>query len=434
MSAGQENPFSPRTVLGLLLFGAVAFIALLWSIGAGLTTGDANDGGGHAEGRGRNGYAAMARYLDKRGYAVSRVRSLPALDDPGLLILTPPHDADGAALNTIVDARRTVGPTLVITPKWRTYPFPANTAKVPKGWVGLAGADTPDWPRFRDDVSVAIAPMRGGGRTARWSGAGLSGALPVSESVEAGTGKYLVPLVTGDQDARVLAGYINDQGYYAGLETIAADGGAERAEEADEDQYPLVLVFEPDLVNNYGMADAANARLAQRLVDAMLDGAPRTVAFDLTLNGYARSANLLTLAFKPPFLAATLCLLLAALAVGWRAFLRFGPARRGTREIAFGKAALVDNAAGLIRRARRLHLIGGPYADAARERLARGLGLPAQADAAGTEAAIDRALAGSHPDLPPFSVAAAALRAARKPLDLLRSARDIHALERTLIR
>ena len=83
MNAGQENPFSPRTVLGLLLFGAVAFIALLWSIGAGLTTGDANDGGGHAEGRGLNGYAAMARYLDKRGYAVSRVRSLPALDEIG---------------------------------------------------------------------------------------------------------------------------------------------------------------------------------------------------------------------------------------------------------------------------------------------------------------------------------------------------------------
>ena len=106
---------------------------------------------------------------------------------------------------------------------------------------------------------------------------------------------------------------------------------------------PIIVVFEPDLLDNYGMAGAANALLADRLVHAATDGA-RVVNFDLTLNGFARTPNLLTLAFTPPFLAATLCLLLAALAVGWRAFLRFGPPRTATRAIAFGKRALVANA------------------------------------------------------------------------------------------
>jgi hypothetical protein len=181
------------------------------------------------------------------------------------------------------------------------------------------------------------------------------------------------------------------------------------------------------------MAKFENAQLADRLVHALAGGS-RTVIFDLTLNGFKRTPNLLTLAFTPPFLAATLCLLLAALVAGWRAFLRFGPPRRAARAIAFGKGALVSNAAGLIRRTCRLHLIGGPYATRARERLARALALPRLADAEATEAAIDRALAGRQPDAVPFSVIAARLRNARTHNDIMKAAQDLHALERTLIR
>ncbi len=433
MSERGDNPFDPRMVLALLGFGAVVFVALLYMIGAGMTGGDPNDGGGHIGGKGLNGYAALGQYLEKRGYAVSRVQSDGALDAPGLLVLTPPHQAEGKAIEAIVGKRRRIGPTLVITPKWRAAPFPMGTKGVKKGWVNLFDAATPDWPGFLDDVTVKVEPMRAGGKIARWSGAGLSGALPVSESVESGLGKTIVPLVTGAQDSRVLAGFIADDGYYDALENLG-ETGYTASDDADPELYPLVVVFEPDLLDNYGLADAANAQLAEKLIRASLGGEAKQVAFDLTLNGYARSANLLTLAFTPPFLAATLCLLMAALAVAWRAFNRFGPPQLGTRAIAFGKRALVDNAAGLIRRTRRFHLIAPPYADAARERLARALGLSAHADAAATEAAIDRALAARHPNLPPFSARVAALRAARKPLDLLRAAQDLHALERTLTR
>ena len=181
------------------------------------------------------------------------------------------------------------------------------------------------------------------------------------------------------------------------------------------------------------MRDQANARLAERLVHAATGGA-QIVNFDLTLNGFTRALNLLTLAFTPPFLAATLCLLLAAVATGWRAFLRFGPPRAGVRAIAFGKQALVSNAAGLIRRSRRLHLITTPYATRARERLVQALALPRLADVAATEAAIDRALAARAPEATPFSAIAARLRAAHSPHDIIKAAQDLHALERTLIR
>jgi hypothetical protein len=87
----------------------------------------------------------------------------------------------------------------------------------------------------------------------------------------------------------------------------------------------VIFVFDADLFNNYGMSRASNAQLAEKLIQATLDGDPRKVSFDLTLAGYGRSPSLLALAFTPPFLAATLCLLLAAAVTLWRAYQRFGP-------------------------------------------------------------------------------------------------------------
>lgn len=433
MTDGNPPPFSPRAVLALVLLGGATFVLLLWLIGAGMTGGDTNDGGGHAGGRGLNGYAAMAGYLERRGLDTAIVRSEGGLDAPGLLVLTPPHDADAEQLARIVDRRRSIGPTLVILPKWIALPIPAQAAHpaAREGWVMLAGARPPQWPGFYDDIGVTLEPMRAGGQVAGWQAAGLSGALPVSEQVLSGSGPYLVPLVQGS-DGRMLAGWFRDGGIYPGLEAISMRPPAPHGEDAT--LFPLVFVFEPDLLDNYGMADHENALLAERLIRAGLANAgSNTVAFDLTLHGFARSANLLTLAFTPPYLAATLCLLLAALAVGWRAFLRFGPAVANGRDVAFGKRALVENAAGLILRTGRLRLIGPPYVAQARDRIARALGLP-HADAGATDAAIDRALAARDPHAPAFSAVAARIALARRTPELLRAARDLHSLERTLCR
>ena len=182
------------------------------------------------------------------------------------------------------------------------------------------------------------------------------------------------------------------------------------------------------------MARPQSAELAERLVRAAGVSPGGPVLFDLTLNGLGQSANLLTLAFTPPFLAATLCLLLAAVVTGWRAFLRFGPPFMPDRAIAFGKLALVANAAGLMRRSGRLHLLANPYADRARERLAQALALPSALDAEAAGHAIDRALASRRPDAEPFTALVERLKAARGPHDLLKAARDLHALERMLIR
>ena len=431
MSEEAANPFNPRAVLALVLLGSALFVALLYMIGSGMDGGSTNDGGGHAGGKGLNGYAALADLLERRGYTVSRARNKGRLEDPGLVVLTPPLGGDAEKLSEIIAKRRRTGPTLLVLPKWQTSP--ANAAngqpQARKGWVVVDDGRPPDWGNAIKDVGpLDLKIDEQHGESARWHGLGRDGALAAPKVVQTMTSGSMVALVR-DGNGQMLAGYLDDSGTYPSLDE---DAGVSSSTADDEELQPLVIVAEPDLLNNFGLADRDRDMLALALVSSAMEHKHLPVSFDLTLNGYARSANLLTLAFTPPFLAATLCLLIAALAVGWRGFLRFGPPRSTVRAIAFGKRALIANAAGLIRRSRRLHLVGAPYADHVRERLARALALPRIADAAATEAAIDRALAARAGSAKPFSLAASRLRAARRPVDILKAAQDLHSLERTL--
>lgn len=434
MSGRTAGPFSPRVALGLVLFGALCFVGLLWIIGSGMDDPAPRASGAHVQGKGLTGYAALAQYLEKRGYAVTPVRSRAALDQPGLLILTPVHAADPEELEQVVAQRRGAGPTIVVLPKWVAIPLPKNMPKAKDGFVRLLDAQMPEWKGFYDTLTVHGGALETGPQPGAWESANLTGELPYPKQVFSGRGEYLIPLVVSNQTRGVLAGYESDGGDYPALRAISIDLDEGELGEEPIQQYPVIFVFDADLFNNYGMGRQSNALLAEKLVQAALDGGPRKVAFDLTLAGYGRSPSLLALAFTPPFLAATLCLLLAAAVALWRAYQRFGPPVVAGRALAFGKRELVGNAAGLIQRARRLHLLGAPYADAARERLVGALALPARLSHQQAEAAIDRALTARNPDSVLFSDTSARLRAARKPTDLLRAARQLHALERTLTR
>lgn len=424
------NPFTLRSALLLVLGGGALFVALMWMIGAGLGASSANDGGGHGAGKGLNGFAGFARLIEAQGRVVRMSRSDKATGEPGLLVLTPPAHAEGAEIERMVNQHRTTGPTIVVTPKWQAIPIPATVRPegAKQGWVQLAGTEPPQWEGFLDDVGVAVGAMRGG---SRWQAQGFGGKLPDPAQVLTGSGSRLVPVVDGS-DGGILAAYVADGGHYPGLEAMALDRPGATVQ--GQSLWPLIVVFEPDLIDNYGLAREENARLALALVDAATNGEEMPVVFDLTLNGHARMSNLLTLAFTPPFLAATMCLLLAAVVIGWRAFLRFGPPRGVTRAIAFGKRALVANSAGFVRRTRRLHLVTLPYADRARVALTRALGLARQPSVEDAERAIDRALAARAPDAQPFSHIAARLRTAGNVTQAVTAARELHALERKLTR
>ena len=198
MSGRGGNPFSPRVTLALVLFGMAAFVALLWMIDSGFGDPGPRASGAHARGKAINGYAALYDYLGKRGFQVSAVQSRAALKQPGLLILTPLHQADPKEIDKLVSSRRTIGPTLVILPKWIAIPLPRTSPKVKDGYVRLVGADTPDWKGFYDDITLERGALQTGSRPGAWEAAGLSGVMPEPKKVFFGDGKYVIPLVIGE--------------------------------------------------------------------------------------------------------------------------------------------------------------------------------------------------------------------------------------------
>lgn len=425
MSA-PPSPFSRKTVAGMLLIGALAFVALLWFLGNN-TGGSGNNGGGHVVGKGLNGFAGLAQMLEAEGLDVQRLRNRQiAASTPGLLVLTPPAAADGKEIGKLVEARRHVGPTLIITPKWLATSV--NSTKAKRGWVQILSTSAPEWPGFADNVSVDIGnekswPAQG------WRNDSRRGRLPDDRRVASGSGQGLVPIVRAG-NGKILAAWLDDDGYYPALNALAGIDPAHGGQ--DDEIYPVVLVFEPDLLDNWGLADEATAMLARDIVLAAADNRAQPFVFDMTFNGFGANRNLLTLAFEPPFLAATICLLLAALAVAWRALNRFGPPLAQAPEIAVGKTALVANAAGLIRRTGRVHLAAAPYADLTRERIAAALGFPKGLSAAEIDKLIDaaqirRGIAG-----PLFSNAANHLCDARKPHEVTRRALALQQIERLL--
>jgi hypothetical protein len=268
----------------------------------------------------------------------------------------------------------------------------------------------------------------------------MSGSLPESR-ISWSDGSELVPLIANGE-GQTLAGYLNDDSTYevlpkaAGIDVDASTSAndEEYANEYDDEYYeddlgkwPVTFIVEPDLVNNFGFADPKRAKLATAFVELAKDGGDLPIVFDLTLNGFGNSKNLLTLAFTAPFLAATLCLILAMIVVAWRAFRRFGPPVAEGRSIAFGKARLIKNSAGFIQRSKRLHLLSEPYADMTRDRIVSALALRTSDDAA-----IDQALARRLPEAPKFSTSAERLRAAKSPNEILRAAAALKTIERML--
>ncbi len=426
MNDPQPPTFRPGVVLAMLLTGALAFLAMLWFIGSG-QTGRQNDGGAHAAARGLTGFAGLAAFIEADGHTVRLARNPGTLDDDGLLILTPPLLTDADELSEIIEARRYQGPTMVILPKWYTMRIGAgDVSGAEDGWVTLGGAGSPEWTRqLADDLAVGAKVDALVARGDHWRGLGMTGRLPDPREVMTLEDGRIVPLVL-DARGRVLAGYIDDRGYYPVL-AEAAGVATGSPDTRDTNRWNVLVVAEPDLFNNYGMADRGRALLAREIIELAMEGEQLDVVFDLTLNGLGGTRNLLTLAFTPPFLAATLCLLLAMFVVAWRALCRFGAPVAEARPIAFGKTRLVANGAAFIQRTGRLHLLGRPYAELIAARLARALGLR------GMDAiAIDAALARRAPDAPNFSSLATTLREARGKHETLRAARALADIERTL--
>lgn len=396
----QSNPFKRTTIIIMFAIGFAAFVALLYGLGAGDRLSSGNNGRAHGASNSLVGYKALANLLEKTGREVKLSRNAAGIDKPGLLILTPNPYAEADKIAEVIQERAYVGPTMIILPKWQVATTNLVGMESKKGWarrLGIVESDSGvkmlseivdvklqtihpegDEKAIEGKSDAVIASTRESTKSkfnrSEIANSAVGDPIPVPEIHITMTGDYVRNIVEDPENGESLIGYVDDGGIYESLETLdpsqlTAD------EETDAAYYPVVIVADADLMNNTGMGNEQVARHAYNLVTALEAQTDGPIIFDLTFNGLGSSDNLLTLAFKPPFLSATICLIIAALAAAWMAFNRFGPPVREQRSIDFGKTALVNNSAGFIHRMQREYMVASPYGEMIRDEAMRAIGL-----------------------------------------------------------
>lgn len=152
------------------------------------------------------------------------------------------------------------------------------------------------------------------------------------------------------------------------------------------------VLSEPDLLNTTAFQTQTGARLALGVIDEIIVAGGTEfyhADFDVTLHGIESGRNLIKLMVTPPFLAATLCLLVAGGLVAWQGFNRFGDPTRVRPDYAQGPVSLANTAAEFMEVAGRTHRTGAEYAALIRRQVVADLGYKGR-----TEERTDRLLDG----------------------------------------
>lgn len=354
-------------MVGLVIAAIIGFVSF-WAITAfapELSSG--RNGGGHALSRSAVGYAGVVEVMRSAGMRPQIIRDperglvdTRSSDTGGLLVLTPPAHIGSVAIMERLESIDCA--VLIILPKYRSTPDPTGADRI------IAADPATGWAvQWLADMGVK-APS-------------LSQVMPRQRSVHVdpwgeGTVRLDIP-----REVETLSG--------GGLEPVISINGRMLVATLPGRGSTYVLA-DADLINNLAMADDARATSAVQLLRAMA-GPGEAIGFDVTLNGLGQGQrSLLRMAFTPPFLALTICLLAAGLLALWQGFVRFGPPLREARNLAFGKAALVGANAQMVVQARRTRNFGPRYVALIREAAARKLHAPARLNADALDNWLDR--------------------------------------------
>lgn len=354
----QSSPFAARTVVILVIGGALLLLASILMSGFGDEIARATGEAPAADRKDGAGYHAFQRLVE--AVQPPDYDDVDPRENAAILILTPTEATRPADIKAIVDKRIAMAsaladgdaededgpplryPTLIILPKWQVEKLPLQGGRVQRtGEVDgtklrqLVPAEA-DWHvEDRSDVGLVADDYP----------ALRSFALP-DRGLNAMAGDAITPLIG------------------------ARDGAAVLGQIGSSDTFVLA---DPDLVNNRALADQRNAKAALAMLRAIDPEHDGRALFDRSLHYTRGDRNLVKLLFLPPFLGVTLALIAAAVLAGIAAAGRFGPPLREKRAVAAGKRALIDNIVALTRLAGRTPLVGPRYADMMLELLSRRL-------------------------------------------------------------
>lgn len=389
MTATATSPFRARTVLLLIAAGVMLMLGFLLVSGYGGLIDRQRGNAPSPTSRFATGFRALNDLIEQSGGTIQLSGDADARPARGLLIITPNLQTKPAEIQAALqNAADETAPVLIILPKWATAPKRLQ----PNREERLSAISAPTLTRMLAPVTAVTVRHH---RKARLT-------YPTSLDLRPFRVSETVQSLHGDKIYSLIA---------------APDGSAVLGEVPGKHIY---ILADPDLLNNYGLAQRQNAQAAIALLAALDPDNPGTIVFDTMLPYGAGGRNLVQLMFEPPFLGVTLALFAAALLAGIATWARFGPPRREPRALDFGKRALIENIVGLARRAGRTHEGGGAYADAIRDWAARRLALPRALQGETLDAHLD-----ALPTQTPYAASAERLRAAKTEAELLHAAQKL---------
>jgi hypothetical protein len=277
---------------------------------------------------------------------VSRYASAERARKSALLaILEPRLEADDPTrarrLKAMIETART---TLLVLPKWS-----GSESHAKRGWLhttALLGEETVARALRTAEVPANLTrPTATGSCTG-----GAVGALLPWPQLLVPTGATLRPL-------------------------IQCEGGVLLAEMPTEGAARLLILTDPDLISNHGLALGNNADLALDVLQrARPAGVP--VVLDETLHGFERMPSVWRELVTFPLWPATFSVVLALLALVWSGLPRFGAPAPDALSQASGKVLLLENVAGLQRSAGHSAHSLARYLEATTGEVARALHAP----------------------------------------------------------
>jgi uncharacterized protein DUF4350 len=274
------------------------------------------------------GYKAVAELLKSLGLVVrSRQVQAGGVGPHVPLILAEPEEPDSVHLHGLSDeAKDRAAPLVLVLPKWLP---------------GAAREDKPDWLARVDllngnDVLRRVRALRMPELDklglARFSGKPHCGAAWRSgepPAVDIQTAQFFTGLVGGLQPL------------------VRCDGGILVAwRPATEESPQLVLISDPDLLNNHGLGRGDNAAVVFELLTRSLGATG--VVFDETIHGFHRKQGLLAEALGFPMVLGVVQGLVLLGVVLWAGMGRFGKPLPPPAPLAAGKEILIDNTAQML--------------------------------------------------------------------------------------
>ena len=378
-----EGGFSRRAVAWMATVAGVSLLAAVLVSALGADLGTPSTARPTTFSEGALGHRALFELLAAEGLGVVTRQSRAAMGiGPRcpLVLAEPEPDADarrGAGVRRPVpggaddpyerDALARQAAVVLVLPKWRGEPDPRHP-----GWVSTVELLPVTEVLGRVERTLGAMPAQGlrlerlaagggdAGLACRLAGAdggdaaGAGGARDGTDAGAAGDDGDTVdsgnPAAGGPWTPSVELAPAQLIAPNEGLRpVVACRGGWLAALRPASGAAPaMLLIADPDLLNNQGLGRADHAALAVRLLAVELHA--RGVVFDETIHGYRRAAGLLAEALRLPLLPATLHGLLVAALVLWAGAGRFGKPLPPPRPLAPGKAVLIDNTAELLAR------------------------------------------------------------------------------------